>query len=76
VYADLASFISYYIFHESPTTGYEDDDESEEVFEKRAEDAIVYVKSWDWGTTEPKYLNIIEDILRDCGSLQQLAEIS
>ncbi|KAF7596158.1 hypothetical protein BBP40_003057 [Aspergillus hancockii] len=74
VCTDLVSFISYYIFHESPTSGIEGDYESEEEFQKRAEDAIVYVKSWDWGTTEPKYLDIVEDILRDCGTLRWLTE--
>jgi uncharacterized Zn finger protein len=52
----------------------DEDNESEEDFQKRLEEAVLTVKNWDWGVTEQKYLDIIEDIIRDCRSMDKLSD--
>lgn len=73
---DLVSFISFYILRDKPLNtkecGY-NDDESEEDFQKRVEDAVREMKTWDWGTGGSKYLCIAESVVRDCRSIEQLS---
>jgi hypothetical protein len=73
---DLLSFISFDILREKPLNTKEngcDDDESEEDFQKRVEDAIKEMKTWDWGAGGSKYLYIAEKVVRDCRSIEQLS---
>lgn len=73
---DLVSFISFYILRDKPLNtkecGY-NDDESEEDFQKRVEDAVREMKTWDWGTGGSNYLCIAESVVRDCRSIEQLS---
>lgn len=75
VESDLVGFISSYIFHDPPlnTKNDEVDDESEEDFQKRVEEAVRNIKTRDWGSTEEKYLTIAERVVRDCRSISQLS---
>jgi hypothetical protein len=74
VHDDLVGFISSYILRDTPLNTKEDEDnESEEDFRKRVEEAVRYMKTWDWGATEEKYLTIAECVVRDCRSIRQLS---
>ncbi|KAJ9373161.1 hypothetical protein DTO282F9_6886 [Paecilomyces variotii] len=72
VESDLVCFISYFIFQDS--YDYDESQESEEDFQKRVEEAVRSVKSWNWGSTEQKHLDIIEAVIRDCRSIDTLSE--
>lgn len=73
VVSALVSFISYYILREeqldTKTSGYHDD-ESEEHFQQRINDAVEEIKCWDW---RDGYLDIAISVLRDCRSAYQLS---
>ncbi|PLN79010.1 hypothetical protein BDW42DRAFT_173823 [Aspergillus taichungensis] len=71
---DLIGFISSYIFRDTPLNTKEDeDDESEEDYQKRVEEAVQYIKTWPWDSTEEKYSTIADCIVRDCRSVRQLS---
>lgn len=73
---DLVSFISFYIFRDKPLNtkdGECDDDESEENFQKRVEDAVREMKTWHWGAGGNNYLCIAESLVRNCRSIDQLS---
>lgn len=73
---DLLSFISFYILCDKPLNTKEggcDDDESEENFQKRVENAVREMKTWDWGADGNDYLSIAESVARDCRSIDQLS---
>lgn len=73
---DLLSFISFYILRDKPLNTKEgecDDDESEEDFQKRVENAVREMKTWDWGADGTNYLDIAESVVRDCRSIDQLS---
>lgn len=76
---DLVGFVAYYILHGSPLNTKEhgdneyEEDESEEDFQNRVEEAVAHMKGWDWDTTEEKYLILAERIVRDCRSIWQLS---
>ncbi|KAJ6134463.1 hypothetical protein N7523_000785 [Penicillium sp. IBT 18751x] len=72
---DLVSFISFYILRDKPLNTKEgecDDDESEEDFQRRVEEAVTEMKTWDWGADGTNYLSIAESVVRDCRSIEQL----
>jgi hypothetical protein len=71
---DLLGFISSYVLHDTPLytkDGNVEDDESEEDFQKRVDEAVQDMKNWDWGSTEEKYLTIAERVVRDCRTISQ-----
>lgn len=74
---DLLSFISFYIFRDQPLNTKEgkfaEEQESEEDFQKRVEDAVRDIKTWNWGADRKDYLGIAESVVRDCRSIEQLS---
>ncbi|KAE8381581.1 hypothetical protein BDV26DRAFT_255432 [Aspergillus bertholletiae] len=73
---DLISLVAFYIFHEEPLNtkdGEWEDNESEEHFQKRVEDAVREMKTWDWSGDTRDYLCIAEAVVRDCRSVYQLS---
>lgn len=69
-------FICFYILrHKLLNTkeGECDDDESEEDFQKRVENAVREMKTWDWGVDGTNYLGIAESVVRDCRSIDKLS---
>lgn len=61
------SFISASAVHDPEN--HEDEDESEDDFQKRVEEVVWTVESWDWGgSPEQKHL----DILCDCRTIDML----
>lgn len=70
---DLVQFISCYIFRDPPSMNEDGDNESEEDFQKRMEEAVLYMRSWDWGDTPQEYLDIAEQVTRDCQSIEWLS---
>ena len=75
VHSDLVGFIFSYILPDTPlNTKENEDDESEEDFQKRVEEAVRYMKSWDWGATEARYMTIADCVIRDCRSIWQLSD--
>lgn len=76
VQEDLLSFISFYILRDEPLNTKEgecDNGESEEDFQKRVENAVREMKTWDWGADGTNYLGIAESVVRDCRSIEQLS---
>lgn len=76
---NLLGFISFYILHDTPLNikdGKLEDDESEEDFQKRMEEAVRNMKTWDWGSTEERFLVIAERIVRDCRTISELSSCS
>lgn len=78
VQAFLLSFISFYILREEPlnTKDIEWDpkeEESEEDFQKRAGDAVMEMKTWDWNASGKNYFSIAESVVRNC---QYIAKLS
>ena len=72
---DLVSFISSYILRDKPLNTKEmEEEESEEDFQRRVEEGVQWMKTWDWGATEEKYLIIAERVVRYCPSIQQLSD--
>lgn len=71
---DLVHFISCYIFRDPPSTIGEEDSENEEDFQKRVEEAVLYMRNWNWGTTPENYLDIAERAIRDCRSFDWLSD--
>lgn len=69
----LLGFISSYILRDTPINTKEgeddDDDESEEDYQKRVEEAVQDMRTWNWDTTEEEYLSIAERLVRDCSSI-------
>lgn len=76
VHNDLVGFISFYILHDTPLNtkdGKLEDDESEEEFQKRVEEAVHDIKTWDWDSTEERFLVIAERVIRDCRTISELS---
>jgi hypothetical protein len=79
VHRELFGFIAHYILREPPfdekdKAELDKDEEAGEEFEKRVEEAFTEVKTWDWGSTDQKYLNIVEKIICDCRRAWTLCE--
>jgi hypothetical protein len=51
----------------------ENENESDEDFQKRLEDAVNEMKTWDWNAVGNRYLDIAESVVRDCHSIDQLS---
>ena len=75
VHDDLLGFISSYLLHDTPLNTKDgiEDEESEEYFQRRVEEAVQDIQSWDWGSTAEKYLSIAECVVRDCRTISQLS---
>lgn len=70
---DLANLLDQVIFPRLP----EDEDEeheSEGHFQQRVEQALSYVRGWDWEPEELKYLEITESLIRDCSQVSKITE--
>lgn len=68
----LLGFISSYILHDAPLNtkeGEDDNNESEEDYQQRVEEAVQDMRTWNWDTIEEGYLNIAEHLVRDCPSI-------
>jgi hypothetical protein len=73
---DLLTFITFYLLREKPLNTKEvgwEDEESEEDFQKRVEDAVREMKTWDWDADKNDNLPIAESVVRDCRLLMQLS---
>lgn len=78
---DLISFITYYIFDSPPAEteiDFEEDDESEEDFQERVEQAVRKVRAWDWEAPEDdeEALAVVESVVRSCKSIGKLSKVS
>lgn len=72
----LLGFISSYILCDTPMNtkeGEDDNDESEEDYQQRVEEAVRDMRNWNWSTTEQGYLSIAESLVRDCPSIWDLS---
>lgn len=68
----LLGFISSYILHDAPLNtkeGEDDNNESEEDYQQRVEEAVQDMRTWNWDMMEEGYLNIAECLIRDCPSI-------
>ena len=68
----LLGFISSYILRDTPINtkeGESDEDESEEHFQQRVEEAVQDMRTWNWDATDKEYLIIAERLVRDCRSI-------
>ncbi|CAI7579274.1 unnamed protein product [Penicillium palitans] len=76
---DLMGFISAYILKDGPanttTWTYLDDPESDEDYQKRVEEGVRFMKTWDWGKIEKRYLAIAERAVRDCRYIDTLTDV-
>jgi hypothetical protein len=77
---DLLSFISFHLMRDEPLdtkdpgwSENENENESDEDFQKRLEDAVNEMKTWDWNAVGNEYLDIAESVVRDCHSIDQLS---
>ena len=60
----------FYILHvarEPLNTKKNEDEDSEENFQKRVVEGARRMKGWDWGETEERYLNIAERVSATVG---------
>lgn len=72
----LGFFISSYILRDIPMNtkeGEDDNDESEEDYQQRVEEAVRDMRTWNWDTMEEGYLSIAERLVRDCPSIWDLS---
>lgn len=76
VESELVSFISSYILRETRlNTKSEEEEESEEDFQKRVDEGVRNMRTWEWGDDNQKlFLNIAECVVRDCRSIQWLCD--
>ncbi|CAI7588500.1 unnamed protein product [Penicillium crustosum] len=76
---DLMGFISVYILKDGPTNttmwSYLNDLESNEDYQKRVEEGVRFMKTWDWGKIENRYLVIAERAVRDCRYINTLTNV-
>ncbi|KAK4863482.1 hypothetical protein LT330_002260 [Penicillium expansum] len=73
---DLMGFISAYILKDGPANTtmwtYLNGQESDEDYQKRVEEGVRFMKTWDWGKIEERYLAIAECAVRDCHYIHTL----
>ncbi|KAJ5385052.1 hypothetical protein N7517_002963 [Penicillium concentricum] len=76
---DLMGFISAYILKDGPadTTLWThlNHPESDEDYQKRVEEGVQFMKTWDWGNIEERYLTIAECAVRDCRYIDTLTDV-
>ncbi|KKZ61832.1 hypothetical protein EMCG_03621 [[Emmonsia] crescens] len=70
---DLAILLDQVIFPRLPE-GEDEEHESEEHFQQRVEQALSYVRGWDWKSEELRYLEITERLIQDCSQLTKITE--
>ncbi|KAJ6153096.1 hypothetical protein N7497_007415 [Penicillium chrysogenum] len=52
------------------------DPESDEDYQKRVEEGVRFMKTWDWGNIEERYLAIAERAVRDCRYIDTLTDVN
>ncbi|CAI7587013.1 unnamed protein product [Penicillium glandicola] len=76
---DLGGFISAYILKDGPANttvwDYLNDPESEEDYQRRVEEGVRFMKTWDWGNIEERYLAMAERAVRDCRYIDTLTDV-
>ncbi|KAJ5208416.1 hypothetical protein N7449_002795 [Penicillium cf. viridicatum] len=76
---DLGGFISVYILKDGPANTtictYLNNPESDEDYQKRVEEGVRFMKTWDWGKIEKRYLAIAERAVRDCRCIDTLTDV-
>ncbi|OQE08391.1 hypothetical protein PENVUL_c010G04697 [Penicillium vulpinum] len=76
---DLGGFISAYILKDGPAntllSTYLNDPESDEDYQKRVEKGIRFMKTWDWGKVEERYLAMAESAVRDSHYIDRLTDV-
>ncbi|KAJ5435994.1 hypothetical protein N7445_006879 [Penicillium cf. griseofulvum] len=76
---DLMGFISAYILKDEPvdmtTWTHLKNPESEEDYQKRAEEGVQFMKTWDWGKIEERYMTIAECAVQDCRCIDTLTDV-
>ncbi|KAJ5946171.1 hypothetical protein N7454_003010 [Penicillium verhagenii] len=77
VQQDICTFILGSVIHSLPadTPRWIVDAESEEDYQKRVEQGVLEMKSWDWGEVEPRYLEMAERAVRDCHYTKTLTNV-
>ncbi|CAG7959417.1 unnamed protein product [Penicillium nalgiovense] len=79
VVKDLGGFISAYILKDGPANTtvwtYLNDPESDEDYQKRVEEGVRFMGTWDWGNIEERYLAIAERAVRDCRYIDTLTDV-
>ncbi|CAP94822.1 hypothetical protein E8E15_005248 [Penicillium rubens] len=80
VLKDIGGFISAYILKDGPANTtvctYLNDPESDEDYQKRVEEGVRFMKTWDWGNIEERYLAIAERAVRDCRYIDTLTDVN
>jgi hypothetical protein len=66
VYRELLGSMVYFILRGPP---FKDKEETDEEFEKRAQQAVITVEKLDLRCTDQKHLDIVENIIRDIETL-------
>ncbi|OQE47494.1 hypothetical protein PENCOP_c001G05901 [Penicillium coprophilum] len=76
---DLMGFISAYILKDGPadttTWTHLNNLESDEDYQKRIEEGIQFMKTWDWGNIEERHLAIAERAVQDCRYIDTLTDV-
>ena len=70
---DLMVFLEYRVFPRLADDE-DEDNESEDHFQWRVEQALASIRQWDWKPEEQKYFRYSEDIIRDCNLIESLKE--
>ncbi|KOS45371.1 hypothetical protein ACN38_g3700 [Penicillium nordicum] len=76
---NLGGFISAYVLKDGPGNTiictYLKDPESDENYQKRVEEGVRFMKTWDWGKIEKRYLAIAERAVRNCRYIDTLTDV-
>ncbi|KAJ5834547.1 hypothetical protein N7447_000573 [Penicillium robsamsonii] len=76
---DLMGFISAYILKDGPadTTIWThlNDQESDEDYQKGVREWVQFIKTWDWGDIEGRYLTLAKFAVRDCRYIDTLTDV-
>ncbi|CAG8898103.1 unnamed protein product [Penicillium egyptiacum] len=75
---DLMRFISAYILRGPANTAlwtHLDEQEIDKDYQKRVEEGVRFMKTWDWSKIEERYLAIAERAVRDCQYIDTLTDV-
>ncbi|KAG0158985.1 hypothetical protein PDIDSM_6505 [Penicillium digitatum] len=76
---DLLGFISTYILKDGPANTtvwtYLNDQDSDKDYQKKVEEGVRFMKTWDWGKIEERYLAMAECAVRDCRYINSLTDV-
>lgn len=75
----MICFLSYpyFVFRDKPLNtkeGKSDADKSEEHFQKRVEDAVREMNTWDWEASGNGFQGIAESLVPDCRLIYKLSD--